>query len=104
MGRQFGVIAVVVGLGGLGAGISLEGFSESDTDAGIEAGHDAASPEAQPQADSGAADEDGAPPPAFRCSAISPVPAFCTDFDQGTLTSIFGTPDTVGGATLTLDD
>jgi hypothetical protein len=104
MSRHFGAIVVVLGMG-LGACISLEGFSESDVDAGVEAGHDAASPEAGQPADSGSdvASGDGATP-AFRCSALMPVPAFCTDFDQGTLASIFGTPDTAAGATLALDD
>jgi hypothetical protein len=67
------------------------------------------SPDGAPQGGDGSAgvdagnDADGAAPVDFRCSSLSPLPVFCTDFDTGTLGSIIGTPKTALGGNVQLD-
>jgi hypothetical protein len=55
----------------------------------------AVTPDAGPDADAASM---------FRCAALPAPPTFCTDFDMGTIVSIFGGSTTSNGGAVTLDD
>ncbi len=115
MKRSGPLSLLVVGLAA-GAGCllttPLDGFDGpgggggSDTGAGGEVGLDGPGGDAGPQADgpSDAPIDQAEAAVDFRCSSLAQVPAFCTDFDMGTLASIVGSPNTILGGQVTLDE
>lgn len=114
-----GRLTSVLALGALGTGCllttSLDGLDDlpvttiGDRDASSPADSSSSSSDGAPHDEDGAATVDAGHDAAggagtdFRCSSLSPLPVFCTDFDTGTLGAIVGTPRTALGGEVKLD-
>jgi hypothetical protein len=95
-GWRFVLCTLLAALGGCFLTTSLDGLSGSPAmlmDTGV-AGDGPTDAGVEP--DAPAAD--------FRCMMITPAPAFCSDFDTGSIDGTLGTPNTALGGTVAFDE
>jgi hypothetical protein len=102
------IYAFAAALGGCSLTTSFDGLSGGSPSNPLDGGDDAVAKDATTTTDgptdAGLDAEADAPDPDSRCTMITPAPAFCSDFDTGTIDAILGTPNTALGGSVAFDE